>query len=129
MKAKYISRNLKLVIVLYWVVLILLKAGELIFQQPVKALTIEIETTLIKTFVSMLLFSLLPPFTCMSFFSFDMDKCGCWGGSAWSLGSSTGAFHFGTCSMDEIGPWVKVDSSADLGYYNNSCSRASSRES
>ena len=61
MKAKYISRNLKLLIVLYWVVLILLKAGELIFQQPVKALTIEIETILIKTFVSMLLF---PPSVC-----------------------------------------------------------------
>ena len=67
--------------------------------------------------------------TCMSFSSFCMDKCECWGGSTWSLGSSAAALHFGTSSMDESGPWVKVDSSADLCYCNNSCSRDSSRES
>lgn len=27
--------------------------------------------------------------------------------------------HFGTISMDEIGPWIKADSSADLCYCNN----------
>lgn len=100
------------------------------FQQPVRALIMGIETILVKIFLSMLLFfPSHPPPTCMVFSSFCMDKCECWGGSAWSLGSPTGALHFGTSSMDEIGPWIKVDSSADLCYCNNSCSRDSSRES